>query len=58
MATTDIVPQGAGGELGRKRIVNDMLDKAKGKKRIDVVDDYAYPLPVAVMFLYEPAYGQ
>jgi 2-oxoglutarate ferredoxin oxidoreductase subunit alpha len=24
MATTDIVPQGAGGELGRKRIVNDM----------------------------------
>ena len=31
------------------RIVNDMLDKAKGKKRIDVVDDYAYPLPVAVI---------
>jgi cytochrome P450 len=30
-------------------IVNDMLDKAKGKKRIDVVDDYAYPLPVAVI---------
>jgi 2-oxoglutarate/2-oxoacid ferredoxin oxidoreductase subunit alpha len=24
MATTDIVPQGAGGQLGRKRIVNDM----------------------------------
>jgi len=24
MATTDIVPQGAGGELGRKRVVNDM----------------------------------
>ncbi len=32
-----------------QRIVNDMLDKAKGKKRIDVVDDYAYPLPVAVI---------
>ncbi|MBV8893607.1 MAG: cytochrome P450, partial [Acidobacteria bacterium] len=31
------------------RIVNDMLDKAKRKKRIDVVDDYAYPLPVAVI---------
>lgn len=31
------------------RIVNDMLDKAKGKKRIDVVDDYAYPLPVTVI---------
>jgi 2-oxoglutarate ferredoxin oxidoreductase subunit alpha len=24
MATTDVVPQGAGGQLGRKRIVNDM----------------------------------
>ena len=31
------------------RLVNDMLDKAKGKKRIDVVDDYAYPLPVTVI---------
>ena len=31
------------------RVVNAMLDKAKGKKRIDVVDDYAYPLPVAVI---------
>ena len=31
------------------RIVNSMLDKAKGKKRIDVVDDYAYPLPVTVI---------
>ena len=31
------------------RLVNGMLDKAKGKKRIDVVDDYAYPLPVAVI---------
>jgi cytochrome P450 len=32
-----------------KRIVNDMLDKVKGKKRIDVVDHYAYPLPVTVI---------
>jgi cytochrome P450 len=31
------------------RIVNDMLDKVKGKKRIDVVDHYAYPLPVTVI---------
>lgn len=31
------------------RIVNGMLDKAKGKKRIDIVDDYAYPLPVTVI---------
>ena len=28
------------------RIVNALLDKARGKTRIDVVDDYAYPLPV------------
>jgi len=31
------------------RIVNDLLDKLKGKHRFDVVDDYAYPLPVAVI---------
>jgi cytochrome P450 len=30
-------------------IVNDLLDKLKGKTRIDVVDHYAYPLPVAVI---------
>jgi fatty acid omega-hydroxylase len=30
-------------------IVNDLLDKAKGKTQIDVVDDFAYPLPVAVI---------
>lgn len=30
-------------------IVNGLLDKAKGKTRIDAVDDYAYPLPVAVI---------
>jgi fatty acid omega-hydroxylase len=32
-----------------QRIVNRLLDKAKGKSRIDVVDDFAYPLPVAVI---------
>jgi cytochrome P450 len=31
------------------QIVNDLLDKAKGKMRFDVVDEYAYPLPVAVI---------
>jgi cytochrome P450 len=31
------------------RVVNDLLDKVKGKTQIDVVDDYAYPLPVAVI---------
>ena len=31
------------------RIVNSMLDKVKGKKRMDVVDDYAYPLPITVI---------
>jgi len=32
-----------------QRILNGELDKAKGKKRIDVVDDYAYTLPVTVI---------
>jgi cytochrome P450 len=32
-----------------KGIVNGMLDKAKGKTRFDVVDEYAYPLPVAII---------
>jgi cytochrome P450 len=33
------------------QVVNEWLDKAKaaGKTRIDVVDEYAYPLPVAVI---------
>jgi cytochrome P450 len=42
----DLIP---GMEPECVRIVNDLLDKAKGKTRIDVVDDYAYPLPVAVI---------
>jgi fatty acid omega-hydroxylase len=36
-------------ELECQRIVNELLDKAKGKSRIDVVDEYAYPLPVAII---------
>src|SRR5262249_43028379 len=32
-----------------KRIVAGLLDKLKGKKRIDVVDEFAYPLPVTVI---------
>src|SRR6202167_1555290 len=31
------------------RIVNGLLDKAKGKKRIYIVDDYAYTLPITVI---------
>jgi cytochrome P450 len=32
-----------------QQIVNDLLDTAIGKTRIDVVDDFAYPLPVEVI---------
>jgi fatty acid omega-hydroxylase len=32
-----------------KRIVAVLLDKLKGKTRIDVVDEFAYPLPVTVI---------
>ena len=32
-----------------QRIFNELLDKARGKTRIDIVDDYAYPLPVTVI---------
>ena len=34
-----------------QRLCNELLDKvkAKGKNRFDVVDDYAYPVPVAVI---------
>ena len=32
-----------------KRIVAGLLDKLKGKTRIDAVDDFAYPLPVSVI---------
>jgi cytochrome P450 len=36
-------------EAGIKRIVTDLLDKLKGKTRIDAVDEFAYPLPVSVI---------
>ena len=36
-------------EDGIKRIVTGLLDKLKGKARIDVVDEFAYPLPVSVI---------
>jgi cytochrome P450 len=36
-------------EEGIRRIVTDLLDKLKGKTRIDVVDEFAYPLPVSVI---------
>ena len=32
-----------------KRIVAGLLDRLKGKTRIDVVDEFAYPLPVTVI---------
>ncbi|HEY1441937.1 MAG TPA: cytochrome P450, partial [Mycobacterium sp.] len=32
-----------------QQIVNNLLDKAIGKTRIDVVDEFAYPLPVQVI---------
>ncbi|QRP45760.1 cytochrome P450 [Amycolatopsis sp. FDAARGOS 1241] len=32
-----------------RRIVADLLDKMKGKTRIDVVDEFAFPLPVTVI---------
>jgi fatty acid omega-hydroxylase len=32
-----------------QRIVNELLDKAMGKTRINVVDEFAYPLPVNVI---------
>ena len=33
------------------RLCNELLDevKASGQKRLDIVDDYAYPVPVAVI---------
>ena len=44
--TPDLIPSmGADIQL----LCNKLLDKAKGKTRIDVVDDYAYPVPVAVI---------
>jgi len=44
----DVIPNM---EADIRRLSNDLLDriKAKGEHRFDVVDDYAYPVPVAVI---------
>jgi len=42
----DLIP---GLEPMCQRIVSELLDKATGKNRVDVVDEFAYPLPVNVI---------
>jgi cytochrome P450 len=44
--TEHLIP---GTEPDIRNLANQLLDKAKGKTRIDVVDDYAYPVPVMVI---------
>jgi fatty acid omega-hydroxylase len=44
--TTDLIPSTA---PDITKLCNKLLDKAKGKTRIDIVDDYAYPVPVMVI---------
>jgi cytochrome P450 len=44
--TTDLIPST---EPDIQRLCNQLLDKAKGKTRMDIVDDYAYPVPVMVI---------
>src|SRR5271168_3875723 len=44
--TPDLIPNM---ERDISKLCNELLDKAKGKTRLDVVDDYAYPVPVAVI---------
>jgi fatty acid omega-hydroxylase len=44
--TPDLIPSM---ETDIRKLCNELLDKAEGKARIDVVDDYAYPVPVAVI---------
>jgi cytochrome P450 len=44
--TTDLIPS-TGPQISK--LCNELLDKAKGKTRIDIVDDYAYPVPVMVI---------
>jgi cytochrome P450 len=44
--TPDLIPSM---ESDIRKLCNELLDKAKGKARIDIVDDYAYPVPVAVI---------
>jgi fatty acid omega-hydroxylase len=44
--TPDLIPST---EPAIQRLCNELLDKANGKTRIDIVDDYAYPVPVMVI---------
>jgi cytochrome P450 len=44
--TPDLIPSM---EAPVRKLCNELLDKAKGKTRIDVVNDYAYPVPVMVI---------
>jgi len=44
--TLDLIP---GMEAPIQKLANELLDKARGKTRIDVVNDYAYPVPVMVI---------
>jgi fatty acid omega-hydroxylase len=44
--TPDLIPSM---EPALERLCNELLDKVKGNTRIDVVDDYAYPVPVMVI---------
>jgi cytochrome P450 len=32
-----------------QQIVNELLDRAMGRNRLDIVDDFAYPLPVTII---------
>jgi cytochrome P450 len=44
--TPDLIPNM---ERDIQKLCNELLDKARGKTRLDVVDDYAYPVPVVVI---------
>lgn len=44
--TPDLIPST---EPSIRQLCNELFDKAKGKTRIDIVDDYAYPVPVMVI---------
>jgi len=44
--TTNLIPST---EPDIRRLCNELLDKVRGKNRMDIVDDYAYPVPVMVI---------
>jgi cytochrome P450 len=44
--TTDLIPSTA---PDIERLCNQLLNKARDKTRMDIVDDYAYPVPVMVI---------